>query len=342
MASSERTHGLVLGKFMPPHLGHVYLIDFARHYADELTVVVETEPDQPVPGDLRFRWVREMFPEVNVVHLTDCNPQDPSEHPDFWNIWRQSLTSILPRPVDFVFASETYGTKLAEVLDARFVPVDTSRSSVPVSGTAIRESPLVHWDYIPRIARPYFARRVCIFGPESTGKSTLTADLARHFETVAVPEYARTHLEMQEGHISESDIPLIARGQMAAEDALAFNANRLLFCDTDLLLTTIWSDWLYQSCPDWIRTAAEHRTYDLYLVTDVDVPWVEDSVRYLPEERQSFLDRCLSELDRLDRPFRLISGSWEQRWQSAVAAVEDLLPDEPIAPDAHAPDDPGR
>ena len=142
MTDAQRTHGMVLGKFMPPHLGHVYLIDFARHYADELTVVVETEPDQPIPGDLRFQWVREMFPDVTVVHLTDCNPQEPSEHPDFWNIWHDSLMRILPRRPDFVFASENYGTMLAETLGARFIPVDVARDSVPVSGTAIRESPL--------------------------------------------------------------------------------------------------------------------------------------------------------------------------------------------------------
>lgn len=321
MTDSQRTHGMVLGKFMPPHLGHVYLIDFARHYADELTVVVETEPDQPVPGDLRFRWVREMFPTVNVVHLTDRNPQDPSEHPDFWSIWHDSLMRILPRRPDFVFASENYGTKLAETLGARFVPVDVARDSVPVSGTAIRESPLEHWEFIPRCSRPYFAKRVCIFGPESTGKSTLTRDLARHFKTIAVPEYARTHLEQRNGDISTADIPMIARGQMATEDSLAFNANRLLFCDTDLVLTTIWSDWLYQDCPQWIRDEADRRTYDLYLVTDVDVPWVKDEVRYLPEERRSFLERCVSELERLGRPYELVSGSWPERFESAVQAV---------------------
>jgi HTH-type transcriptional repressor of NAD biosynthesis genes len=323
------THGLVLGKFMPPHQGHVYLIDFARHYTDSLTVVVETEPDQPIPGDLRFKWVREMFPDVNVVHLTDCNPQDQSEHPDFWNIWHDSLMRIVPQRPDLVFASENYGNKLASTLGARFVPVDIERSCVPVSGTDIREAPMIHWEYIPRCVRPYFVRRVCIFGPESTGKTTLTRDLATHFNTVAVPEYARTHLEQQNGTISAEDIPLIARGQMAAEDSLAFNANRLLFCDTDLVLTTIWSNRLYDTCPDWICREASHRQYDLYLVTDVDVPWVEDSVRYLPDERQSFLNHCVEELDRLGRPFRLISGDWTERFESAVDAVNVILSSTP-------------
>lgn len=323
--NGSRTRGMVLGKFMPPHTGHRYLFDFARHYVDDLTIVVETERDQPIPGHLRFQWVRDMCPNVRVVHLTDENPQDPSEHPEFWQIWHDSLRRILPFDPDYVFASEEYGWKLAEVLNAQFVPVDIDRSVMPVSGTAVRENPLENWEYIPRVARPYFVRRVCVFGPESTGKSTLAQNLAEHYGTCHVPEYARTHLELRGGELREADMEHIARGQMASEDAIAFTANRLLICDTDLLTTTIWSDWLYGRCPDWISAEANRRRYDLYLVTDVDVPWVEDCVRYLPEERQSFLDRCISELKRDGRPFVRLSGSWQQRFDAAVAAVDDML-----------------
>ena len=112
---------------------------------------------------------------------------------------------------------------------------------------------------------------------------------------------------------------------MAAEDAIAFNSNRVLFCDTDLLTTTIWSDWLFKSCPNWIAEEANQRQYDLYLVTDVDVPWVDDVVRYLPEERKSFLDRCLKELDDRNRNFVLLSGDWQNRFDKAVEAVEQVL-----------------
>lgn len=322
---NDKTRGFVLGKFMPPHLGHVFLFDFARHYVDELVIIVETQQGQPIPGELRFEWVREMFPTVTVLHLTDENPQDPSEHPDFWNIWQQSLANILPFKPDFVFASEQYGWKLAEVMGAQFVPVDFDRSAMPISGTEVRNAPLKNWQFLPRITRPYFVKRVCVFGPESTGKSTLARNLANHFDTVYVPEYARTHIESRDGKIELPDIPMIARGQISAEDALAFNANRLMFCDTDLITTTIWSDWLFHECPEWIRREADKRQYDLYLLTDVDVPWVEDQVRYLPEERTSFLKKCIHELSSRERRFVRVSGSWEQRWRTAVEAVQQLL-----------------
>ena len=319
--------GMVLGKFYPPHLGHQYLFDFARNYVDELAIVVETERNQVVPGQLRYEWVRELCPQpgVTVLHLTDENPQDPSEHSDFWNIWKQSLQRILPWQPDYLFASENYGWKLSEVMNASFVPVDVNRLVMPISGTEIRKHPIRHWQYLTRPARSFFARRVCIFGPESTGKSTLTMNLARHFDTCFVPEYARTHLEPRNGNIQFDDIDMIARGQIASEDALVRNANRILFCDTDLLTTCIWSNWLFGKCPAWIEEEANKRSYDLYLVTDVNVPWVQDSVRYLPQERQSFLDRCVETLQQYDRSWSLLTGTWEERFQKAVCESQLLL-----------------
>jgi NadR type nicotinamide-nucleotide adenylyltransferase len=316
---------MVLGKFMPPHLGHVYLVEFAHNYVEQLTVVVGTLRSEPIPGELRFRWMRELFPNDNVVHHTDENPQEPKDHPDFWRIWHDSLMRVLPGRPDFVFASEDYGVKLAEVLGARFVPVDKARGVMPVSGSAVRRDPLGHWKYLPRCVRPYYVKRVCVFGPESTGKSTLTRRLAEHFQTVAVPEYARTLLEAQSGQLSADDIPRIARGQIASEEALARSSNRVLICDTDVLTTTIWSEMLYGTCPSWVRDEAERRRYDLYLLTDVDVPWVLDPVRYLPDNRADFLRVCEEQLRQRGRPYVKLSGSWEKRFEDACRAVEALL-----------------
>lgn len=82
--------------------------------------------------------------DARVVHVTDENPQEPHEHRDFWKIWRGTVERAVGEPIDFVFASETYGEKLAEVLEANFVAVDLALELVPVSGTAIRAAPLRH------------------------------------------------------------------------------------------------------------------------------------------------------------------------------------------------------
>lgn len=318
-------HGLILGKFLPPHAGHQHLVQFAQQFCNRLTVLVCTLEREPIPGNLRYAWMRELFPAARVVHVTDEVPQEPSEHPQFWDIWRELVMRYAGEPIDYVFASEDYGHRLAQEVGAQFIPVDPRREAVSVSGTAIREQPLAHWRYLPTCVRPYFVKRVCVFGPESTGKSTLARDLASHFQTVHVPEFARSLLDIKQGVCDASDIPLIARGQLAAEEALARRSNRLLICDTDLLTTTVWSEVLFGDCPAWIREAARKQRYDLTLLLDVDVPWVDDQQRYLPHARQEFFARCQAALETARRPYRIIRGAWPERFEQARDFVQQLL-----------------
>ena len=137
---------MILGKFMPPHLGHVYCVEFARRFAERLTVLVCTLDREPIPGRLRYEWMRELFPDCDVRHVTDDVPQEPADHPDFWAIWRGLVRREVGGRPDYVFASEPYGVPLAEVLGSTFIPVDVARELVPVSGTAVRADPLANWD----------------------------------------------------------------------------------------------------------------------------------------------------------------------------------------------------
>ena len=180
------TTGFLLGKFLPPHRGHQYLIEFARNYVDRLTVLVCTIEQEPIPGRLRYQWMCEAFPGVDLVHHTDEIPQAPEEHPQFWDIWRNSIRRHVPGRIDYVFASEDYGERLAAELGARFVPVDRERRNVPVSGRAIRQDPLAHWDELLPPVRPYYLKRVCVC---ELGQSGLVDRLAAHFHTVCVHAY---------------------------------------------------------------------------------------------------------------------------------------------------------
>lgn len=317
-----KRHGIVLGKFMPPHLGHLYLVDFALGYADEVTVVVGSLAREPIPGELRASWMRELFPQARVVHLTDENPQLPHEHADFWGIWKRSLERIVDRPIELVFAGEDYGGPLAQVLGAEFVPVNGLRSLVPVSGTRIRENPAAFWSYLPAPVRAHFVRRISIFGPESTGKSTLAARLAEHFQTLWVPEFARGWLEARGGKVGLEDLPVISRAQRASEEALARQSGPLLFCDTDPSATPLWSEELF-GCSHPVLELTVGR-YDLTLLCAPDVPWVEDCVRYRPDGGQRFWERCRLRLESEGRKMVLLSGSWEERWKQAIEAIHSL------------------
>lgn len=265
-----------------------------------------------------------MCPDVHTVHVREVLPQEPAEHPDFWAIWRDVCLRYAG-PVDAVFASESYGTPLAETLHAQYIPVDEARDLMPVSGTRVRDDPLAMWEFLPAAVRAHVVRRVCIFGPESTGKSTLARDLASHFGTHFVHEYARPYLDRQGGVPTFEDIAAIARGQIASEDALAQHANRVMFCDTDVLTTTIWSDVLFGKCPPWLHDEAARRRYDLTLLLDVDVPWVQDGQRFLPDQRVEFFNRCEAALTQYGRAYAIVRGNWRERFEQAVALTRDML-----------------
>lgn len=269
-----------------------------------------------------------MFPEVRITRITEELPQAPEEHPDFWPLWKRAIEqAVRGRRIDYVFASEAYGFRLASELNAQYVPVDHARELVPISATRIREDPLSHWDYLPEPVRAAYLKRVCIFGPESTGKSTLAAHLAAHFSTRHVFEYARPLIDLVGNQITEGLLMRIARGQAAAEQAMAHQARRVLFCDTDPLLTSVWAEALIGDCPEPIRALAKSCRHDLYLLTDIDVPWVNDGQRYFPgaAERRAFFDKCRAALEMEQRPYVLINGAWDERLAKSVAAVHQLL-----------------
>ncbi|WP_428263775.1 AAA family ATPase [Haliangium sp.] len=325
--------GMVLGKFMPPHLGHVHLVDFARAYCDEVAVVVEKVVDEPIPSELRLAWMQEMFPDCHLVHLVDLNPQEPAAHPRFWDIWRDSLRRALPWPPDVVLASEDYGPRLAEVLGARFVPVDRDRRALtvgdgPLSGTAVRADPMGWFDALPRVVRPYFVKRVRIVGPESSGKSTLARALARRFDTVWVPEYAETVIRLHDGRIDEADLVEFVRGQVADEQALARSARRVLICDTDAVTTLVWSRLLYGRVAPALAAAVEAaaaRPYELTLLCLPDVPFAPDVHRVGPDTRARTLDLLRDELGARGVDAVELSGDAAAREARAAAAIAPLL-----------------
>jgi NadR type nicotinamide-nucleotide adenylyltransferase len=280
----------------------VHLCEVAQRMCDELVIVVGSMPGEAIDGAQRVAWMRELMPRARVEHLAQVMPQQPSDHPEFWPMWRAALLRF-GKP-DRVFTSDDYGERLAAELGATWICIDPTREIFGTSGTAIRAAPFDHWERIPRCVRPHFARRISVFGPESTGKSTLARQLADELETICVPEFARAYLEGRGGKLERADLAVIRDGQIALEDSLARDANRTLICDTDPLLTSVWSDVLHAEPLD-----VAPRRYDLTLLCDVDLPWVADPVRYLPDDRAGFFARCETALRDAGRRYAIIRGT---------------------------------
>ncbi len=163
-----------------------------------------------------------------------------------------------------------------------------------------------------------------VIGPESTGKSTLSAQLAAHFNTVWVKEFARGYLETLHRPYDEQDLLAIAEGQLRAEDEAAAQAGGLLICDTDLYVIKVWSEARYGDCDPRILDLIASRRYDGYLLTYIDIPWEDDPQREhpLPEEREYFYNIYRDIVINSGLPWADIRGSYEERLKTAVAAVE--------------------
>jgi NadR type nicotinamide-nucleotide adenylyltransferase len=168
---------------------------------------------------------------------------------------------------------------------------------------------------------------VTVTGSECTGKTTLARDLAQHFGTVWVPEFARQYLDEKVAAtglpLEASDVEPIARGQLAAEDGGLAAAGRLLILDTDLVSTTVYARHYYGACPAWVEEAARDRRADLYLLCDIDVPWVADPARDRPHLREHMHALFVQALETLGARYVTIRGGWDERLAKAIAAVDE-------------------
>ena len=167
--------------------------------------------------------------------------------------------------------------------------------------------------------------RIAIVGPECTGKSTLSEQLARHYKTNYVPEFAREYLARLHRPYTPDDIVNISKGQMRTEDEISSSANKLLICDTNLIVTKIWAEFRYKQCPEWIRKNSIKRKYALHLLTYPDIPWQRDPLREHPYLREELFVLYKKELDQQNVPYTIISGLPEERLRKAITAIGAII-----------------
>lgn len=165
-------------------------------------------------------------------------------------------------------------------------------------------------------------KKIAVTGPESTGKSALCEALARHFNALWVSEYARAYIAQLSAPYTPTDIENIARGQIEREAQWALKASHLLFCDTELLVIKIWFENAFGYCPQWILDALNVQEYDLYLLCDIDLPWVFDPMREHPHHREYFFEKFKRELELRKWPYVIVSATGAERANNAIDVVE--------------------
>lgn len=322
--------GLVIGKFLPPHRGHKLLIDTAVAQSEQVVVVVCAKPSDFVPGETRGEWMREIHPTVRVMVIDDHYDENDSR------VWAENTRRWLGRSPDAVFTSESYGERYAALMGSRHVPVDPARVRVPVSGTAVRRSPLAQWEFIEPPVRGWFARRVCVLGAESTGTTTLARALAAAWETNWVEEFGREYSERKQAAGDTTwatpEFLEIAHEQVRRENAAARVANKVLICDTNAFATGLWHRRYVGSRSAEVEAIGRSSRCDLYLLTGDEIPFVQDGLRdgeHVRHEMHRWFEEALA---AQPVPWKLVRGSPEARLREANELIAPLLNPKPQTP----------
>lgn len=167
--------------------------------------------------------------------------------------------------------------------------------------------------------------RIAIVGPESTGKTTLSEILAKHYQTLYVPEFCREYLLNINRNYEYEDLVEIAKGQIELEDKMSQKANKLLICDTNLLVIKIWSEFAYKKCDPWILEQVEKRKYELSFLTYYDIPWTPDPLREHPYMRAELFEIYNNELKKLNIDYKIIKGDYTERKNLSVTLIDELI-----------------
>jgi NadR type nicotinamide-nucleotide adenylyltransferase len=322
--------GLVIGKFYPFHHGHQFLIETALKNSEHLTVILCQTDRYKIPPEIRAAWIKKTFPglEVKILHhdtALDSNSTAMSK------IWARLTVKFLGYSPDAVFTSENYGDPYASFMGAKHVLVDLARKKVPISATKIRSNIGRYWDFLPPSTQNYYVQKVVVLGAESTGTTTLAKDLAAHYQTVWAPEYGRLYYE---GQMSASNSDAwrtdefvhIAKAQNRLEEALVKKTNHgLLICDTDAFATTLWHERYLGKSSRRVEQSVKKEKPLLYILTDIDIPFVQDGTRDGEHLRTWMHQRFLVKLKQKKLNYFIASGTRKQRLAFCIKKINQIL-----------------
>ncbi len=325
----EYKTGLIIGKFYPFHAGHRFLIETGLKSVQKLTVIVCQSDRYKIPAGVRSRWIKKTFPIVDVKIFYHSASLD-SDSPDISIIWADITKKFLGFTPDIVFSSEIYGEYYSKYMGSKHSLVDLERKNFPISGTKIRSDVYENWRYLPDATKSFFTQKIVILGAESTGTTTLSRDLAKHYGTVWAPEYGRLYYEGRMFSKNQTDWSTdefihIAKSQNLLENALLKKANKLLICDTDAFATTLWHERYVGNESLELSQVVKKEKPLLCILTDIDIPFVQDGTRDGEHIRTNMHNRFIERLGEEGTNYIIVSGSKEKRLADSIAEIEKSL-----------------
>ena len=274
----------------------------------------------------RLGWLLDTFKDdLDIeVRITDIKlPLVPYSSKLISKMWAQYLKETFP-DVTTLFTSERYGDFTAEFMGIEHNLFDNDREENFVSATKIRNHPFVYWNYIPDIVKPYFVKKICICGTESTGKSMMTEKLAKRYHTNFVPEWGRT-LCPDTNKCTIETLEKIGKSHAEDINQKILTSNKFLFSDTDLNTTKMYGYFLFDQIPTYPDWVEQTNKFDLYIFLENDAPFIQDGSRMEKTKRDELRDYHYDYLISQGCNVQVVSGSdWEIRYEKAVRIIDEI------------------
>ena len=328
--------GMYGGAFDPLHIGHMNLIIKAASMCEKLYVVLSFSRKRDyIPMEIRYRWIRNSFrhmDNIEIITLEDnAISKEEYDKDSYWEQGRDYVLAQIGAKVDIVFCGSDYvGTSRYEKLYGCKVEY-IDRNEIKVSSTDIRNNPFKYWEYIPNICRSYFTKKILLVGGESTGKSTLTENLALAYNTNFLEEVGREVCDYagSEDLMIEEDFHEILLKHKVKEMELIKQSNKFLFVDTDAITTKFFSQFLLEEKEnrvDKLADAIAHiNSFDMIFFLEPTVEFVQDGTRNekIEADREKYSNQIKELLDNAEMEYISLKGDYLSRFEAIRKKINE-------------------